>query len=297
MVKRISIVLVIAVLVITCTCVAFGATFGSLSGVYYSVFDFDFISSESIDSADEFTYPFVGGTVSRQLVYTSGHTGMPSAGFVGTANYLTTDNLSGQYVSVSTYSATRNARWTIHADTVYWSSGYVLEVYDYNDNVAYTNINISFDIVDLVDSSGQYEVVSVPIRIGERADGNRVLLHALINERLEELDIDLYTYRLDNFTISVEGVSVSGESFPYYLVLKTSVSDSPSYGATRAQNWLDEYDLPVPSAEAPVVATEFLADILEPFLGFEIIPGVSLGGVMAFVATVALVFWFITLLV
>lgn len=297
MVRKISIVLMIVVLTITCSCVVFGATFGSLSGVYYSVFDFDYISSEDIETGDEFTYPFVGGTVSQQTVNTDGYIGTSSADFVGTANYLTTDNLSGQYVGISTYSTERSARWTFHADTVYWSSGLVLEVSDYNDNVAYTNININFEVVDLVDSSGQYEVVSIPIRIGERAEGSRVLLHSMINERLDELDIDLYTYRLDNFTISVEGVGDSGEAIPYYLVLKTSVSDSPSHGANRAQNWLNGYDLPVPSAQAPVVATEFLTDILEPFLGFEIIPGVSMGGVLAFVATVALVFWFITLLV
>lgn len=279
MAKKILSVLLCLVLVFGLVVSAAAAGHGD-GTVRYSVIPFDVLSGYDGDGLMEYA-----SYVAKDGVADS--TESNSAGFEQVCTVVTSDGSFDIRNNISCLDAPTAIRLVAHNFTLRVSDldRFTVSAGASTDGGVYVRVRGSYVII--ARGNQQYYPVTFSF---DRSGTNRIQdVRALI---LQDLPVDAEIVCFEYLYVDLEGVSTSADG-EYTVRMSSSVNPQPP-----VSDWVDTFDLPIERISTGALnLTDWLVDAIGGFLDFELLPGMSLDGIIQFVVVIGMVFLLLTLLV
>lgn len=281
MVKKLLSIALVAVLVLSLSIPAFCSGQG-VSTRRYSAIQFDSIAY----SDNAFISEYVGNVFEESSVSLANTPGFEFYGEIQTdipTFYSRTVVTTTDYFSPIRLRAENVA--------VRWSDLHFIITAGIPDSSGGVNVQYSYSIAEIRTGVTTYYWGSTPVS-GSVADG-RFNLVDIVEQTApvsSGLDPDAIVF-FDYIDLTVKGLAVSATG-DYIIEQNSLLSPLPF------SDWFDEQPLPITQIPTGGVnLTAWLATSLRSVLDFELLPGIDISSLLEFVVVIALVFWFLTLLI
>lgn len=279
MVKKILSVLLCLVLVL-CLAVSASAAGHGNGTVRYSVIPFDVVSAYDGDSLMEYA-----SYVAKDGV--SDSTESNSAGLGQSCSVVTNDGSFDIRNNVSCFNAPSAIRLVAH--------NFTLRVADLKRLTVSAGSTTSGGVYARV--RGSYTLIAdgvstyYPLRFSfDRSNTDSIVdVGALISAELPD-DASIVCFEYLYLDLDGKGISADGE---YTVRMSSSPMPQPPIS-----DWLSTYNLTIERISTGAQnLSDWLVDAIGGFLDFELLPGMSLNGIVQFVVVIGMVFLLLTLLV
>lgn len=288
MLKR-SMVLLCALVVVVLSCIVPCSAAGSnaFGGVVYSALPFDYIRINNGEFRGQFVeWPYNNSAgacsvVTDYAMFNVNHT--PENGGYGW--------ISGDFViyPCTSFSLVSCVSW------IDYSSSMVISYYDSPSDLTFTRVRLSYNliVVDEDDPSLFYRAEQVFVDYDSDRDGlldsSSVDVIAYIREAYKRKTGKLLAsgteYVVEDFCVTIDVAYSSDPDAMPYLYVETHCDNDAKY---RVFDWFNSLNLPERQNDADV-PLDWLIDVCESFLRFEIFPGFALDTLLQLVIVIALV--------